>query len=168
MPTYAQRQLGISQSSSLFANGVALVALTVLVPVFGALSDTLGRKPLLVIGAGAICLFAYPLIFLLTSVPTVGMLIAVQVTMAVLIAVFTGPAPAALGELYPANVRSTGMSIAYNAAVAIFGGFAPFISTWLIAQTGNLLAPAAYVTAAAVFSLAALFFMKETAFDPAL
>jgi MHS family proline/betaine transporter-like MFS transporter len=168
MPTYAQRQLGISQSNSLFANGVALVALTVLVPLFGALSDKLGRKPLLIIGAGAICVFSYPLIFLLTSVPTVAMLIAVQLIMAVLIAVFTGPAPAALGELFPTNVRSTGMSIAYNAAVAIFGGFAPFISTWLIAHTNNPLAPAAYVTAAAVISLAALIFMKETAFEPNL
>jgi MHS family proline/betaine transporter-like MFS transporter len=168
MPTYAQRQLGISQSNSLFANGVALVALTVLVPLFGALSDKLGRTPLLVTGAGAICVFSYPLIFLLTLVPTVAMLIAVQLTMAVLIAVFTGPAPAALGELFPTNVRSTGMSIAYNAAVAIFGGFAPFISTWLIAHTNNPLAPAAYVTAAAVISLAALIFMKETAFEPNL
>jgi MHS family proline/betaine transporter-like MFS transporter len=82
--------------------------------------------------------------------------------MAILIAIFTGPAPAALGELYPTNVRSTGMSLAYNGAVAIFGGFAPFIATWMIAATGNNLAPAFYVVAAAVASLIAPLCMKET------
>jgi MFS transporter, MHS family, proline/betaine transporter len=57
------------------------------------------------------------------------------------------------------------MSLAYNGAVTVFGGFAPFIATWLVATTGDALAPAYYVVAAAVASLIALLFMKETAFD---
>ena len=164
MPTYATRQLGLAQSASLLANGSGLLILMVLVPMFGSLSDRIGRKPLLVGSAAGIAILSYPLISVLAKFPGVGTLIGVQATMAVLIAAFTGPAPAALGELYPTHVRSTGMSLAYNGAVTIFGGFAPFIATWLIAATGNALAPAYYVVAAAVASLIALLFMKETAF----
>jgi MHS family proline/betaine transporter-like MFS transporter len=114
-------------------------------------------------GAIAICVMSYPLIALLTRWPSLPALLSVQVVIAVFIAVFTGPAPVALGELYPTSVRSSGMSLAYNIAAAVFGGFAPFISTWLIANTGDGLAPAYYVTVCAVLSLVALLFMKETA-----
>jgi MHS family proline/betaine transporter-like MFS transporter len=162
MPTYALRQLGLPQSASLLANGIALCVLMILAPVFGYVSDRIGRKPLLLFGAAAIAILSYPLIAALARFPSVGALVAVQTTMAILIAIFTGPAPAALGELYPTNVRSTGMSLAYNGAVAIFGGFAPFIATWMIAATGNNLAPAFYVVAAAVASLIAPLCMKET------
>jgi MHS family proline/betaine transporter-like MFS transporter len=162
MPTYALRQLGLPQSASLLANGVALSVLAILAPVFGHLSDRIGRKPLLVAGAAAIAVAAYPLIAILSAYPSIAMLVAVQAGIAVLIALFTGPAPAALGELFATSVRSTGMSIAYNGAVTIFGGFAPFIATWLIAQTGNNLAPAYYVVGAALVSLLALMLMRET------
>jgi MHS family proline/betaine transporter-like MFS transporter len=164
MPTYATRQLGLAQSASLVANSVGLLVLMVLAPVFGHLSDRVGRKPLLLGAAAAIAILAYPLIAALTLAPGIGTLIVVQSSMAVLIAAFTGPAPAALGELYPTTVRSTGMSLAYNGAVTIFGGFAPFIATWLIAKTGNNLAPAFYVVASALVSFIALLFMRETAF----
>lgn len=165
MPTYALRQLGLPQSSSLLANGIALAVLMLLAPVFGALSDKIGRKPLLLIGAAGICAASYPLIALLTVSPNLHTLIAVQVFMAILIAVFTGPAPAALGELYPTSVRSSGMSLAYNTAVTLFGGFAPFIATWPIAHTGSNLAPAYYVALAAAVSAVALLLMRETAHD---
>jgi MHS family proline/betaine transporter-like MFS transporter len=85
------------------------------------------------------------------------------VVIAGLIAMVSGPAPAALAELYPTHVRSSGIALAYNSAVTIFGGFAPFISTWLIAKTGNKFAPAYYVVSAALLSLIALMFMREPA-----
>jgi MHS family proline/betaine transporter-like MFS transporter len=163
LPTYATRQLRLPQSGSLFANSMALVVLAVLCPLFGRLSDTIGRKPLMLIGAGAIALLTYPAVSMLAQRPSLLMLSGVQLLMAVLIASFTGPAPAALAELYPPAVRSSGMSLAYNSAVTLFGGFAPFISTWLIAATGSNLAPAVYVVAAALLSFLALGFMKETA-----
>jgi MFS transporter, MHS family, proline/betaine transporter len=165
MPTYALRELKLPQSSSLLANCAALAVYMVLAPVFGALSDRIGRKPLLLIGAGAILVSSYPLIAYLSSSPSVEALIRVQVVIAIMIAAFLGPAPSALAELFPTSIRSTGMSIAYNGAVATFGGFAPFLATWLIAVTGNSLSPAYYVAAAALLSFLALLFMKETAFD---
>jgi MHS family proline/betaine transporter-like MFS transporter len=85
----------------------------------------------------------------------------VQVILGVLLAAFTGPAPAVLAEQFPTAVRSTGLSIAYNLAVTIFGGFAPLIVTWLITSTGSKLAPSYYVTVAAVISIFALALMHD-------
>jgi hypothetical protein len=66
-----------------------------------------------------------------------------------------GPLPALLGEMFPTTIRSTGMSVAYNIGVTVFGGFAPLILTWL-ARTGSLLAPSYYYVAVAVVSFAGL------------
>jgi MFS transporter, MHS family, proline/betaine transporter len=157
MPTYAVRQLGISQSNAFFANSVALVVLMVLAPPFGALSDRIGRRSLLLATSITIALLAYPLLWLLGTVKTTASLVAFQLFFAVLIAAFTGGAPAALAEVYPNEVRSTGVSIAYNLATTIFGGFAPFIAVWLISWTGQPLAPAWYVTAAVILSSSIVF-----------
>jgi len=163
MPTYSSRTLGLPEANSLLANSIGLAVIMVLAPVFGNLSDRVGRKPLLLTGAVAIAVVAYPAIAYLAAYPSIAALVSVQVVVAILIALFTGPAPAALAELFPENVRSSGMSLAYNFAVAIFGGFAPFIATWLVTYTGSNLAPAYYVVVAAMLSVVALTFMKETA-----
>jgi MFS transporter, MHS family, proline/betaine transporter len=156
MPTYAVRQLGVPQNMSLLANSVGLAVVLVLAPVFGAWSDKVGRRPIMVASALGIFLVTGPLLSWLTRQPAALNLVLAQGAFAVLIASFSGPAPAALAELYPSAMRSTGLSIAYNLAVTIFGGFAPFITTWLIAWTGSALAPAWYVIFAAAISLATL------------
>ncbi|MDX3804974.1 MFS transporter [Bosea thiooxidans] len=156
MPTYAVRQLGVPQSASLLANSAGLAVIVVLAPLFGNWSDTVGRRPVMLAAASGILLLCWPLLFWLTSQPSVLNLMIAQIVFAVLIAGFSGPAPAAMAELYPPSTRSTGLSIAYNLAVTIFGGFAPFITTWLILQTGSSLAPAGYVMFAAAISLATL------------
>jgi len=157
MPTYAVRQFHVPQASALLANGIGLLVLLVLAPAFGALSDRVGRRPLLLGSAVAIIVLTYPSLAMLASSPTLLSLTLFQVVFAILIAAFTGTAPAAMSEIYPAEVRSTGVSIAYNLAVTIFGGFAPFIATWLIAETGYSLAPAFYVTAAMALSVVMIF-----------
>ena len=156
MPTYAVRQLGVPQSASFLANSVGLVLIVILAPVFGAWSDKVGRRPIMLAAACGILLSCWPLLFWLTHQPSVVNLVLAQIVFAVLIAGFSGPAPAAMAELYPPAMRSTGLSIAYNLAVTIFGGFAPFITTWLIVQTGSSLAPAWYVMLAAAISLTTL------------
>jgi len=153
MPTYAVRQLHVPQARALLANGIGLLVLLILAPAFGALSDRVGRRPLLLGSAIAIIVLTYPSLAMLTSSPSPLSLTLFQVVFAILIAAFTGTAPAAMSEIYPPEVRSTGVSIAYNSAVTIFGGFAPFIATWLIAETGYSLAPAFYVTAAMALSV---------------
>jgi MHS family proline/betaine transporter-like MFS transporter len=158
MPTYAVRQLHLSQFQALLANSVGLVAVLVLAPFFGSLSDHVGRQLPMLIAVSAMILFTYPLFLWITSRPTLPSLIAVQLIFGTLTAMYTGPAPTLLSELFPTEVRSTGLSLAYNLAVCIFGGFAPFIATALIAWSGNSLAPTFYVIAASLLSFCAILF----------
>jgi MHS family proline/betaine transporter-like MFS transporter len=66
-----------------------------------------------------------------------------------------------VAEQFPAGVRSTGLALAYNMAVMLFGGFAPFIVTWLLERTGSPLAPAYYVTFGAVIGFVAAVCLRE-------
>jgi MFS transporter, MHS family, proline/betaine transporter len=145
MPTYAIRELGMSQVESFLSNSVSLVGLIVMAPIFGALSDRIGRRYLLLGSAFAIVVLTYPALALLVDNPSLTSLIVLQSCAAVILAAFTGVAPAAMAEVCPPEVRSTSVTISYSCAVALFGGFAPFAATWLIAETGNSLAPAWYV-----------------------
>jgi MFS transporter, MHS family, proline/betaine transporter len=98
----------------------------------------------------------YPMFAWLASSPTLQTLLIVQAIMGVLLAGYMGGLAALMSELFPARMRTTGLSISYSFGVAIFGGFAPFINTWLISATGSKLAPSFYLMFAAVISLAAL------------
>lgn len=74
---------------------------------------------------------------------------------------YVGVAPATLSEVFPTHVRTTGMSLAYNAAVAIFGGFAPATLTWLGSTGIGYHAPGFFVMAAAFISLIAVLFLPK-------
>jgi MHS family proline/betaine transporter-like MFS transporter len=156
MPTYAVRQLHFPQSTALLANGIGLLAVMILAPVFGGWSDRVGRHTPMLIAALAMVVFTYPLFLWITSAPSFTSLVIVQLIFGTLTAMYTGPAPTLLSELFPTRVRSTGLSLGYNFAVTIFGGFAPFIATMLIAYTGSNLAPTYYVIVANCISLIAL------------
>src|SRR6516225_10596142 len=77
-----------------------------------------------------------------------------------------GACPAVYSEILPTRVRYTALSIGYNIAVAMFGGFAPFIATWLIGVTGSNLAPSYYLIAAATITFLVVLRIRETAFEP--
>ena len=74
---------------------------------------------------------------------------------------FSGPISTAVAEQFPVGVRSTGLAIAYNMAVMLFGGFAQFIVTWLVEKTGSPIAPAYYVMFGAVIGLVAALSLRE-------
>nr|WP_315592946.1 MFS transporter [uncultured Cupriavidus sp.] len=161
MPSYAKQQLGLPLGATFQSTAICGAIILVLCPLMGMLSDRVGRKRMLSVVALAILALAYPLFHWLNVSPTTATLLQVQIVLGILLAAFTGPAPAVLAEQFPTEVRSTGLSLAYNFAVTIFGGFAPLIVTWLIESTQNKLAPAYYVIAAAAISLVALFFMHD-------
>jgi MHS family proline/betaine transporter-like MFS transporter len=156
MPTYAVRQLHFPQSAALLANGIGLLAVMILAPVFGGWSDHVGRHTPMLIAASAMVVFTYPLFLWIASAPSFTSLVIVQLIFGTLTAMYTGPAPTLLSELFPTRVRSTGLSLGYNFAVTIFGGFAPFIATSLIAYSGSNLAPTYYVIVANFISLIAV------------
>jgi MHS family proline/betaine transporter-like MFS transporter len=101
-------------------------------------------------------LVAYPMFGWLASEPTLQTLLWVWVIFGVLIAAYHGSIPALMSELFPTRTRTTGLSISYAFGVMIFGGFAPFIVSWLIEATGSKLAPSFYLMLAAGISLIAL------------
>jgi MFS transporter, MHS family, proline/betaine transporter len=165
MPTFLQKYAGLDRTQALWSNTLALLVLVAAVPAAGALSDRIGRKPLLLASCAAFVLLPYPLFAMLLSNPSLPTVIGVQVLFALAIALFSGPGPAAIAELFPTHMRSTWMSIGYSLAVALFGGFAPYVATWLIARTGSPLAPTLYVMGAAVVSAITIATHKETAHE---
>jgi len=155
----------LPQPTAQLIGTICLAIFVILIPFTGRLSDRVGRRPLLMISCIGYAVLAYPL-FILGSSGSATFAFVAQFTMIFFQSLYAGPCPAAYAELFPTRVRYTALSIGYNIAVAVFGGFAPFIATWLIRETGNPLAPAFYVIAAAVITLVILTRIRETAFEP--
>ncbi|MBA8877356.1 MFS transporter [Phyllobacterium myrsinacearum] len=166
MTTYAVKQLNIPLADAFVATTVGGLVLMLGCPIAGALSDRVGRKRLLLAAAIAIGVLIYPLFVWVNASPNLMTLAIVQAILGLLLAAFTGPAPALLAEQFPAGLRSTGLSLAYNFAVTIFGGFAAVIVTLLIEATGTKLAPSFYVMAAALVSALTLLTMKDKTGKP--
>lgn len=155
----------LAQPTAQLIGTVSLAIFVVLIPLNGMLSDRIGRRPLLIASCIGFAVLGYPF-FLLGSSGRADLAFLAQFLMVALLSLYAGACPATYAELFPTRVRYTALSIGYNIAVAIFGGFAPFIATWLIRETGDPLAPALYVIAAALITLAILTRIRETAFSP--
>lgn len=156
MSTYAIRQLGMAPTTALMA-GITAGCVTFLVsPIAGMLSDRLGRRTVIGVSYALLALLIWPGFLLLNAVPTVGTLLTVVVVLGALNAGGAAPVILTVAEIFPVEVRATGMSLVYALGVAVFGGFGQFIVTWLIAATGDPLAPAWYVIVCCVATLLAL------------
>jgi MHS family proline/betaine transporter-like MFS transporter len=161
MPTFATTQLHLSFSKALVAQSVGLACMVSLVPLFGALSDRVGRKPIL-IGAFLPYLgLAYPLFAWVHAHPTFANLLIMQVVLCSFLGAFYGPMATVLAEQFPAQIRSTAIGIISNVAAVVFGGFAPFYVTWLIATTGSPVAPVFYVSVGVAVSIVSAYFIVD-------
>ena len=160
MATYAQRTLHISADDALLATTLANLAVMILTPFAGALSDRIGRRPMIAASGVLYLLLGYPL-YLLVGQATFGALLTALLIVAAIQSLYTGTIPVILAEMFPTRVRYTALSVSYGFSVALFGGFAPFVATWLIGRTGNPLAPAFLVMAAGALSTVAVLSMRE-------
>lgn len=156
LPTFAVKQLKLPYGDSFIAVIVGNVLLMVLSPLTGAWSDKIGRKGLSLWSLIITFVLIYPLFVWLEAAPSVSKLILVQAILSITLSGYYGPFGALMAELFPANVRSIGLSLAYNLAVMVFGGFGPFIVTWLINTTGSPLAPTYYVMSGLALSIIAI------------
>ena len=163
LSTYAIRILHMPMSSALWAAWTAAAMTVVCSPVAGALSDRVGRKWVLGVSRVLLILAVYPAFMAINVWPTVPVLLSVVAGLGVLVAFTAVPNIVMLPEMFPREIRATGMSVVYCLGVSIFGGFAQFFATWLIQVSGSSLAPAWYLIGCGVVSVGALPFVRETA-----
>ena len=155
IPTYAVKQLGLPAWSSFAAMSVAGLIMFIGSPLVGAMSDKIGRTPFMITSSALYIVLTYPMFVFLTNSPGFLQLLLLQTVIGVLMTMYFASMPALLADIFPVATRGTGMSLAYNIAVTIFGGFAGLIITWLIDFTGNKLSVSYFVIFGAVLSLIA-------------
>jgi MFS transporter, MHS family, proline/betaine transporter len=156
LPGYASRQFHLPQSAAFAITAYMSLVGAIWCVIAGWLSDRVGRKPLLVISSIGLVILTYPLFAFLAAAPSLTRLVIIETVFALLVSTFASVSPTLLAELFPTRVRNTSLALSYNIAVAIFGGFGQFIVAWLIIKTGDVLAPAYYVTAASLIGLLAV------------
>ncbi|GCE44613.1 MFS transporter [Rhodococcus sp. USK10] len=158
--TYVAVVAGQGHSVSFASTVVACCVGLAVLPFGGKASDKWGRRRILMIGALWCVMAAYPGFLLMSSESAAGAF-AGQALLAVGAGIFLSTSVATMAELFPTRVRSTGSSVGYNAAAALFGGTAPFISTFLVSTTGNDHSPALYLCAAAIIALIAVSIIRN-------
>jgi MHS family proline/betaine transporter-like MFS transporter len=161
MPTYAIRELHLPQSIAFTAAVAAAALQTVVVPFVGIWVDRVGQIRIMAAAALLFAITAYPAFVLLDANPTLAVLMAMVCWIGLLKSFFSGALPSLMAKIFPVTTRVSGMSLAYNISVPIFGGFAPFFAQSLIDLTGSKLAPSYYIIATALLSLAALIAIRE-------
>ncbi|WP_371348466.1 MFS transporter [Ancylobacter sp. IITR112] len=161
LTTYMQQVDGLTERLSLQINTISMVAVLGLAPLFAALSDRIGRKPVVCGGLIGLILFSWPLFRLLDSGVAANALIG-QLGFAVLVAAYAGPMPCVLVEMFRPATRCSALSFSYNLALGLAGGTAPMVAVYLVNREQFDMGPAAYLIAVAAVSLAAALTMKET------
>lgn len=161
MPTYLRFQIGLSADQALLVPIIGMLAMMLVLPFAGALSDRVGRRTLWKVSLLGLLVGVVPLyMFMATGL---WQAIVAFVLLGLLYAPQLATISATFPALFPTQVRFAGFAIAYNVATSIFGGTAPVVGSGLIALTGNDLMPAWYMMAACLVGLAALRFTPETA-----
>jgi len=159
LPTYANLTTGIPLDKALLSQTLCLVVFIALLPFVGKLSDRIGRKPTMAGFAGGFVVLAWPLLHLLSN--SFLSLFLVQLTGMLLILGYSANCAVIMAEQFPPEVRATGIALPYALAVALFGGTAPYFTTWLN-EAGHRDLLWMYVSAAALISLIVYLTMPET------
>ena len=131
-------------------------------PIMGVVSDRIGRRPLLAAVSLLALLTAYPALSWLVIAPSLSRLMTVELWLSFLFASYNGGLIVFLTEIMPADVRTAGFSLVHSSATAIFGGFTPAISTYLIHATGNRAIPGAWLSFAAACGLMATVLLSSS------
>jgi MFS family permease len=132
-------------------------------PIMGALSDRVGRRPLLFACTILMLVSAYPALLWLVHDASFGRLLSVELWLSFIYASYNGAMVVFLTEIMPTDVRTSGFALAYSLATAVFGGFTPAISTYLMHATHNLAVPGLWLSAAALIGLMGAYFAKPQA-----
>ena len=154
-PTFGRQVLGLGQLATLAVTFAVGLSNLCWLPVMGALSDRIGRKPILVAATALTLLTTYPALLWLVAAPSFAKMLAVELWLSFLYASYNGAMVVALTEVVPVAVRTAGFSLAYSLATALFGGFTPLVAEKLIVATTDKASPGLWMSAAAAISLVA-------------
>jgi MHS family proline/betaine transporter-like MFS transporter len=163
--SYLTTRMDLTTAQALNINAFNLLVMLALTPPAAMLSDRFGRRPLLFVAVGGGLVFGWPLWWLMHQ-DALPAIVFGQMGFAVMFGISFATVPATIAELLPPEVRVSGTSIAYNLSVGIFGGSAPLVATYLVAQTGSDLTPIYYFMAASIPALFVLATIPETARKP--
>ena len=159
--SYLTDLMHVSTAQAMDINTFALFVLMVTMPIAAILSDRIGRKPVALFGTFALIVGTYPLFSLMHSTDPTKILIG-QVGITFLYSFYAGLLPVLISEVAKASVRVCVTSIGYNIVLAVFGGTAPLVATYLVKRTGDDFFPAYYIMAAAAVSFVTILRVKET------
>jgi MFS family permease len=154
-PTFGISVLHLATIDSLIVTVCVGASNLFWLPVMGALSDRVGRRPLLFTCTILMLLTAYPAMLWLVDAPSFGRLLAAELWLSFLYGSYNGAMVVFLTEIMPVDVRTSGFALAYSLATAVFGGFTPAISTYLIHAAHNRAVPGLWLSLAAICSLVA-------------
>ncbi|MFD8258552.1 glycine betaine/L-proline transporter ProP [Streptomyces griseoluteus] len=165
MPSFLTSELKYDETHGLLVVLGVMALMMIVQPFAGALTDRVGRRPVIAAGCAGFLFLSIPALLLIRQ----GSLLAVALGMGalgLLLVCFTAAMPAALPALFPTRVRYGSLSIGFNVSVSLFGGTTPLVVTALIGATGNLMMPAYYMMGAAVIGGFAVWRMSESAGRP--
>lgn len=159
LPVHAIRTLGVEPGTAYAASSLALVVFMISQPLFGWLSDRIGRRPQLIVFALGYAALLYPVVRSMSA--SFASILAVELFGLLLYGLYSAIAPAIKSELFSTDIRALGIGLPYNLVVAIFGGTTPYLMTWLQSR-GHEQWFLVYVSVMAVITLVAFVRMPET------
>jgi MHS family proline/betaine transporter-like MFS transporter len=163
IPTYGVNTLHLPASTGFIATLVGGIILAIFSPVAGHWSDKTARPRIMLWTGWLFLLAAYPMFWLMVAYPSLATAIFAVGLLNLIKAGYSGVLPSLLSEQFPVETRAVGVAFSYSISVTIFGGFAPFVATWLIAQTGDPLSPSYYLMFTALLSIVALVAVERRA-----
>ncbi|MFP7477017.1 MFS transporter [Terribacillus saccharophilus] len=162
MPSYLDEIIGLSSTTGTVLITLVMVIMVPLTLLFGRLSDKIGNKTVFLIGLGGLTLLSALAFYLVNLNGLVFISLGILI-LGVLLATYEGSIPGSLPTMFYTDIRYRTLSVTFNVSVSIFGGTTPLVSTWLVHQTGNNLAPGWYLTIVSIIGfLVILFLFKST------
>jgi MHS family citrate/tricarballylate:H+ symporter-like MFS transporter len=159
-PTFGKQALHLESRTAFLVTLCVGLSNFIWLPIAGSISDRIGRRPLVTVVPVLALVTAYPAMAWLVVAPSFMHLLAVELWFSALFGFYNGGMVPLLVEMMPSSVRTAGFSLAYSLATAVFGGFTPAISTYLIERTGSKAAPALWLMTAAAVSLIGVFLSR--------
>lgn len=165
LPVFAKKMLGLSMADVNLSTCISTAVILLMCPLAGYLSDKFGRRTILLPAIILYGVVAFIFFRAFIDAPSFKTMLETQIAVSIFMSFMWGPAPIVMTEIFPVGVRSIGAALTYNLAVLIFGGFAPFVNTWLVHATGSNIAPIYYVEISVVIGILGVLLLPKKAED---